>query len=150
MQQYISDHTTLKIAVKEAERNSAIALLQQHNLPVSDLDEDKLLYILMDGEKLIGTAGLEIFEDCALLRSVSVAKAEQGKGYGKMINEAIEKYAKESGIECMYLLTTTAKIFFDRQGYCVIERDAAPVPVKQTAEFSSLCPASAVVMKKRI
>ena len=140
----------LKIAVSETERQEAINLLLQHGLPVSDIDDDKLLYLLVDGEKTIGTAGLEIFEDCALLRSVSVIKEEQGKGYGKIINDEIEKYVKESGINCLYLLTTTAKVFFDKQGYCVISREESPEAVKQTAEFISLCPASAVVMKKRI
>ena len=140
----------LKIAVSETERQEAINLLQQHGLPVSDIDDDKLLYLLMDGEKIIGTAGLEIFEDCALLRSVSVIKEEQGKGYGKVINEQIEKYVKESGINCLYLLTATAKDFFDKQGYCVIKREESPEALKQTAAFTSLCPASAMVMKKRI
>ncbi len=140
----------LKIAVSETERQEAINLLQQHGLPVSDIDDDKLLYLLMDGEKIIGTAGLEIFEDCALLRSVSVIKEEQGKGYGKVINSAIEKYVNESGINCLYLLTCTAKGFFEKQGYCVINREESPEALKQTAEFTSLCPVSAVVMKKRI
>ena len=140
----------LKIAVTETERQQAIALLQKQQLPTSDIDDDKLLYLLLDGERVIGTAGLEIFDDCALLRSVSVTKEEQGKGYGRFINEAIENYTKESGINCLYLLTTTAKDFFDKQGYCVIKREDTPEAVKQTAEFTSLCPASAVVMKKRI
>jgi amino-acid N-acetyltransferase len=146
----ILNSPVLKIAVSETERQEAINLLQQHGLPVSDIDDDKLLYLLMDGEKIIGTAGLEIFEDCALLRSVSVIKEEQGKGYGKIINQQIEKYVKESGINCLYLLTTTAKDFFDKQGYCIIKREESPEALKQTAEFTSLCPSSAVVMKKRI
>jgi len=140
----------LKIALSEKEKQAAIDLLNQHRLPTTDLDDDKLIYLLVDGEKIIGTAGLEIFDDCALLRSVSVIKEEQGKGYGKIINEQIESYAKESGINCLYLLTTTAKDFFDKQGYCVIKRDESPEALKQTAEFTSLCPSSAVVMKKRI
>ncbi|MBS1510928.1 MAG: GNAT family N-acetyltransferase [Bacteroidetes bacterium] len=140
----------LKIALTTEEREQAIQLLQQHQLPVADIDDDKLLYLLLDGETVIGTAGLEIFEDCALLRSVSVNQEQQGKGYGKFLNETLEQYAKESGINCMYLLTTTAKDFFDRQGYCVITREEAPTAIKATAEFSSLCPSSAVVMKKRL
>lgn len=150
MQQKISDAISLKIALTNPERNLAIELLQQQHLPVSDLDDDKLLYLLVKDEKVIGTAGLEIFEDCALLRSVSVIKEEQGKGYGKVINREIENYAKESGITCLYLLTTTAKDFFDGQGYCAINREDSPDALKQTSEFTSLCPASAVVMKKRI
>ena len=140
----------LKIAVTEKERLQAIAILQQQQLPTSDIDEDKLLYLLMNGENAIGTAGLEIFDDCALLRSVSIIKEEQGKGFGSIINEEIENYAKQSGINCMYLLTTTAKDFFDKQGYCVIKREDSPLAIKETAEFTSLCPSTAVVMKKRI
>jgi amino-acid N-acetyltransferase len=145
----ISNALQLKVVVNEEEKQQAITLLQQQQLPVSDIDKDKILYLLKDAERTIGTVGLEIFEDCALLRSVSVVKEEQGKGYGKYINEEIEKYVREAGINCLYLLTTTAKGFFEKQGYCVISREEVPVSVKQTAEFSSLCPASAVKMKKK-
>ncbi len=140
----------LKIAVNEKERREAIALLQQHQLPTSDIDRDKLLYLLYKGEKVIGTAGLEIFEDCALLRSVSVIKKEQGKGFGRIINEEMEKFVKESGISCLYLITTSAKDFFDKLGYCIINREDSLLAIKQTAEFTSLCPSTAIVMKKRI
>lgn len=140
----------LKKALTRKERQAVISLLQQQNLPVADIGEDKLLYLLMDGEQVIGTAGLEIFEGCALLRSVSIIKEEQGRGLGRLINEWIENQAKEKGIRCMYLLTTTAKNFFTKQGYLSIARDEAPDVIKQTTEFSSLCPSSAVVMKKNI
>ena len=149
----IPDNTaslTLKIAVSNEERNTAIELLKQSKLPTADIDEDKLLYLLVDGERVIGTSGLEIFDDCALLRSVSIVKEERGKGHGKFMNEEIENFAKESGINCMYLITTTAEGFFDKQGYCAIKREEAHNAIKQTAEFTSLCPSSAVVMKKRI
>ena len=146
----IANSLRLKVAVSETERQQVIDLLQQQDLPVVDIDEDKVLYLLMDGDGVIGTVGLDLFEDCALLRSVSVIKEEQGKGHGKFINDEIEKYVKESGINCLYLLTTTARGFFDKQGYCAIDRSEAPFAVQQTAEFTSLCPASAVLMKKRI
>ncbi len=140
----------LKIAVSEKERQGVISLLEQSKLPVSDITEDSLLYLLLDGDKMIGTAGLEIFDDCALLRSVSIAKEEQGKGYGRSLNEQVESFAKESGINCMYLITHTAKDFFDSQGYCAIDRTTAPDTIKQTEQFTGLCPSTAVVMKKRI
>ena len=140
----------LKIAVTEKERQDAIDLLNQQKLPVSDIHEDTLLYLLLDGEKMIGTAGLEIFDDCALLRSVSLVQDVRGKGYGRMLNEQLEYFAKESGINCMYLITTAAEKFFSKQGYCVIDRETAPDVIKQTDQFLGLCPSSAIVMKKRI
>lgn len=150
MQKGTTTLLSLSIALSTEERQQAIELLQQHNLPTQDLDGDKLLYVLKQGERNIGTAGLEIFDDCGLLRSVSILKEELGKGYGKFLNEAIEQYAKESGINCLYLLTTTAEHFFDKQGYCKIKREDAPEAIRLTTEFASLCPSSAVVMKKRL
>ena len=150
MNAIINNQLTLTIALTDEDRQQAINMLHQLNLPTSDIDEDKLLYLLKNNDSVIGTAGLEIFEDCGLLRSVSIVKEEQGKGYGKFLNEALETYAAESGINCLYLLTTTAKDFFNKQGYCFIEREKAPASVKQTAEFTLLCPSSAVVMKKRL
>ncbi|MEO6539477.1 MAG: arsenic resistance N-acetyltransferase ArsN2 [Ferruginibacter sp.] len=140
----------LKIAVEENERQQVLQLLQAQKLPVADINEASLLYLLLDEDRAIGTAGLDIFDDCAMLRSVSVIAGVQRKGYGSSANIQIEKLAKESGINCMYLITTTAKEFFEHQGYCVIERETAPDAIKQTAQFSGLCPSTAVVMKKRI
>lgn len=140
----------LQVAAGEQQRRQVIALLEQHKLPVSDIDDDKILYLLQDGEDVVGTVGLEIFEDCALLRSVSVVKEKQGKGYGAFMNAAIEQYVKDAGISCLYLLTTSARNFFDKQGYCAISREEAPAAIKQSQEFTSLCPSSAVLMKKKI
>ncbi len=140
----------LKIAATEKERRDVFALLKEQGLPVSDITNKTLLYLLLEGEKIIGTAGLDIFDDCALLRSVSVAKELQGNGYGRSMNEQIVGFAKDSGINCIYLITTTAKDFFERQGYCVIDRATAPEAIQQTDQFSGLCPSTAIVMKKRI
>lgn len=140
----------LKIAVRREERQQAINMLENHGLPISDIQEDTLLYVLYNNSKIMGTGGLEIFEDCALLRSVSVIKEAKGKGYGTFIVDSLESFAKESGINCLYLITTTAKDFFDRHGFCTINREEVPPAIKQTAQFSSLCPSTAVVMKKRI
>jgi len=140
----------LKIAVDENERQQVLRFLQDQKLPVSDITEDTLLYQLRDGDRLIGTAGLDISDDCALLRSVSVIAGAQGKGNGRSLNDQIESFAKNSGINCMYLITTTAKDFFEHQGYCVIKREEAPDVIKQTEQFTGLCPSSAIVMKKHL
>lgn len=150
MKTELSASPVLKIALFEQERQEVIDLLQQQKLPVTDIKEDTILYLLLDGDKVTGTVGLDIFDDCALLRSLSVVADARGKGYGNILNEQIERFAKESGINCMYLITNTAKDFFERQGYCVIDRATAPDAIKQTDQFTGLCPSSAAVMKKRI
>lgn len=140
----------LQLVKNDDERNLLIELLRQHNLPTADIDKGKQLYLLTDGDRVIGTAGLEIFDDCGLLRSVSIVKQEQGKSYGTIINNEIEKIAQQQNTSALYLLTTGAKQFFSKHGYILIDRNEAPLSIKQTTEFSSLCPSSAIVMKKKL
>lgn len=142
--------TALKMAATQTERQEVMDLLQQQKLPVSDIKEETLLYTLAEGDNVIGTAGLDIFEGCALLRSVSVLGDTRGKGYGKILTGKVEQLAKENGISSMYLITHTAKDFFERQGYLVIDRTTAPDAIKETDQFTGLCPSSAVVMRKDI
>jgi amino-acid N-acetyltransferase len=58
--------------------------------------------------------------------------------------------ARADGARQLVLLTETAQPFFVQLGYQVIERDDAPGEVKRSAEFASLCPASAVCMTKSL
>jgi amino-acid N-acetyltransferase len=138
------------IPVKDNLKQKVIALLQESNLPVSDLDEQKELFAVLQNNEVAGTGGLELFANCGLLRSVSVRKDLQGKGLGKFINRELEKISKQRGIDCIYLLTTTAKDFFSKEGYEVIARDDVPESIKNTTEFSTVCPSSATVMKKNL
>lgn len=56
--------------------------------------------------------------------------------------------ARTHGIKSVYLLTTTAADYFPRMGFARIERDEVPVAVQQSTEFRTLCPASAVAMRR--
>ena len=145
-----SNNCTLEAVKGKEEVQQVIELLQQQNLPVSDIDESKLLFFVKDGDKVIGTAGFEVFDNCALVRSVSVIKEAHGKGYGKLINNKLENFAKEKNITSLYLLTTTAKDFFEKQGYTIVNREEVPESIQRTTEFSSICPSSAIVMKKEL
>jgi amino-acid N-acetyltransferase len=135
----------------EPRKEELIRLLQANRLPVDDLDESKELYAVIDEhDVLLGCGGLEYAENTALVRSVAVSKDARGKGLGWFINQELEKIAVSKGISSLFLLTTTAKDFFEKQGYKQIDREEAPETIKATAEFSSLCPASAIVMVKNV
>jgi amino-acid N-acetyltransferase len=97
---------------------------------------------------LVGFGGLEIFGNLALLRSVAVGKEFQGKKAGRFICNWIEDWARNNQISELYLLTTTAPDFFAHLNYRVIQRDEFPEPLRQTSQFSQLCPASSICMKK--
>ena len=50
----------------------------------------------------------------------------------------------------MFLLTTTAEQVLPAIWFRVIARDEVPASVQASVEFHSACPASAVVMRKRL
>lgn len=126
------------------------SFLTEYDLPHSDLSEDKLdhFIVLKNEQEIIGTVGLELFPPFALLRSLAVAKNERSKKLGAALVTQLEAYAKTKEISEIYLLTTTAETFFHARNYETINRDTAPDAIKQTSEFSSICPASAAVMRK--
>jgi len=125
-----------------------LALLQENDLPVDDLDENKTLFACVSKEHLIGTGGLEFFGNCALLRSISIRRDLQKRGLGKFMVGELETIAKQKQINCLYLLTTTAKDFFTKEGYETVDRERAPIEIKNTTEFSSICPSTATMMRK--
>jgi len=129
-------------------RKEVVQLLQENNLPVEYLDDDKKLFALIGENGIIGTGGLEYFEDSALLRSVTVKESDRGWGFGKIIVSELESLCEEKNIKNIYLLTETAKGFFEKLGYELVDRSFVPAEIKDTTEFSQLCPSSAIVMKK--
>lgn len=129
-------------------REPIINLLKENTLPVDDIGENTSLFGFMDDNTLLGSAGLEVFDDCALIRSISIQKSLQGKGFGVILQKELEQVAQSKNIRCLYLLTTTAEGFFKKQGFITIQRDEVPATIRSTSEFSSVCPSSAIVMKK--
>ncbi|HEU4903067.1 MAG TPA: arsenic resistance N-acetyltransferase ArsN2 [Flavisolibacter sp.] len=129
---------------------NVLDLLVRANLPVQDIGEHTELFELKADSELIGTIGLEHNGTVGLLRSLGVQEGSRGKGYGEQLVNFLEETAKERGIETLYLLTTTAAAFFSKRGYQVIGREAVPLFVQQTTEFSSVCPSSATIMKKQL
>jgi amino-acid N-acetyltransferase len=94
--------------------------------------------------------GLELYGDVALLRSLVVARQARSNGAGAALTEAAERLAVESGVNIVYLLTTTAERFFSARGYQKIDRAQAPKAIQGTSQFSGLCPSSAVLMMKQL
>ena len=97
---------------------------------------------------LTGVVGLELINNNALLRSLAVIEPHRSKGLATQLLKEIEKYARSNQVDTLYLLTLTAERFFTKRGYRKTDRKSAPAAIQETAEFKSLCPATAVCMKK--
>ena len=123
-------------------------LLQAANLPVSDLGQDgQFLYLFTVDEAEAGTGGFEFHNNHALIRSVSVTNNTRSQGIGSEILSHLKDSARSMGATDFYLLTTNAAAFFERHGFTPINRSEAPEPIRKSTEFSSVCPASAVLMR---
>lgn len=138
--------------VQQPTASAVKRLLHEAELPSSDLTEAHLQNFLGWGadDALDGVVGLELYQPVALLRSLAVASRSRGRGVGSKLLAEAERYARAREVKEIYLLTTTAERFFARSGYERVLREAAPQAIRETQEFSSLCPVSAVVMRKRI
>ncbi len=127
-------------------------LLAECELPHQDLTPSHLqhFWTLRDGAMLAGVVGLELHNNVGLLRSLAVPTQHRGKGLGSNLVRKAEAYARLQGVEELYLLTTTADEFFAGLGYEKTDRGSAPGAIRETTEFKSLCPDSAVCMVKRL
>ena len=123
-------------------------LLKKVNLPVQGVEEhlDNFV-VLVDNKSLIGTGGLEIYNDKALLRSLAIHPDYQKKGYGQQLYRYIIENARKQNITELYLLTETAERFFTAMGFKKISRELVNEQVKTSEEFRSVCPTSAACMR---
>jgi amino-acid N-acetyltransferase len=132
-----------------ADAESIRDLLRRNRLPVDDLAASRAEFVVAcDGERIIGAGALERFGSAALLRSVAVEARWRGSGTGGLMVRDLERRARETGVSELFLLTETAVGFFAHHGYAVVDRNCAPEGIRASAQFRSLCPASAVCMRK--
>ncbi|MCL5039708.1 MAG: arsenic resistance N-acetyltransferase ArsN2 [Firmicutes bacterium] len=122
-------------------------LLSESGLPQAGAQEHLAGFLLAFRQgRLVGTAGLERYDNAALLRSVAVAEGERGKGLGQELVRRLLDQARVEGKEMVVLLTTTAASFFPRFGFRTVTREDIPPSVRASQEFQGACPASAAVM----
>jgi len=148
------NHQGKKTSIRKAEKTDYEQiknLLQSVDLPIEGVREAiNNFLMLFDDRQLIGTVGLEIYGKKALLRSLAVATAQQGNGYGQKLCHSIIDRARELNITELYLLTENAEGFFAAQDFKTISREMADNDVKTSIEFQSLCPESAICMILRV
>ena len=129
-----------------------MSLLHAAGLPVEDFSESIFgdFLVASSGPVVAGCIGLESFPTIGLLRSLAVDPGVRDAGIGRRLVGELEARASRRGIEELWLLTIDADRYFSKLGYRVQERHAAPEVIRQTAEFSRLCPDDAVLMKKKL
>ena len=142
--------STLQKAIA-TDRTNVLNLLNALHLPTVDLPSSLDNFIIAkETNTVIGTGGIEQFGQVALLRSLAVATDQQGKGLGDLLYLALMELAESKGVHQVFLITNTAADFFAKRGFTKIERTLVPEVIQNTAQFTSVCPSSAIVMYKEI
>lgn len=126
------------------------SLLAEAGLPTDDLDGAARLFAMDANRAIVGYGGLEGNGPDLMVRSVVVPASQRGRGHGGMIAEALAGQARADGAERLWLLTTSADGFFADRVWTVMDRASAPDAVRSSRQYSGLCPASAVLMCRRL
>ncbi|HNR08109.1 MAG TPA: arsenic resistance N-acetyltransferase ArsN2 [Saprospiraceae bacterium] len=123
--------------------------LKQAKLVYQDLDPAlRHFFVARANGQFQGCIGLEHYGHSGLLRSMWVDEGYRNQGIAGALVAKLEGYASSLGLHALYLLTETAESYFGKRGFQQMDRDLTPEELKASAEFKSLCPASAKLMVK--
>lgn len=130
-----------------ADLPDVLALLERSRLPPDGLAPHVAsTMVAKDRGRIVGSAALELYGRVGLLRSVAVDDHLRGRGLGVRLVAAALDLARARGLHTVYLLTETAGGFFPRFGFRPVTRGDIDPAALQSVEFTTLCPASALVM----
>lgn len=128
------------------------AALGAASLPADDIDlPGRTFYrFTSPAGEVVGYGGVELYGSDALLRSIVVQPGHRRHGYGKAVVARLMAEAGAAKVKAAYLLTTSAKAFFEKAGFTVIDRAAAPAAILGTTQVAGLCPASASLLVRTL
>lgn len=120
-------------------------------LTVSDLAPGRLqemveFIVARAGVAMAGVVGLERHGDAALLRSLAVAPWARSRGTARNLLLRAIASAQVGGAKQAYLLTTTARGYFEGCGFEACGRDQVPTAILCSPTVAAQCPESATCM----
>jgi amino-acid N-acetyltransferase len=120
------------------------AMLAGNALPIDDCAEQADNFFgIFEGDRLIAAGGLQPAGEFFLLRSVVVDPGYRGRGLARELSVFLLDLAEAAGSPAVYLLTETAADYFARLGFEPVAREQVPEAIRQTRQFTTLCPDSA-------
>ena len=132
----------------EPDRMIVRQLLAMVNLPADSVETGTTtFYVASRNGNVVGIAGFEFYGMDVLLRSVAVHPQHQNRGIGERIADFMISTARDRHFSRVVLLTETAEKFFARKGFRIVDRSSIiNDALRQSAEFTVVCPISAVCM----
>jgi L-amino acid N-acyltransferase YncA len=139
------------LPAKPGDMPAILHLITSLDLPPEGIQEAmEYFWVAREGTDIVGTVGLEVYANLALLRSLAVVPGRQGSGLGRALMDTVLSYLTERQFRAVYLLTTTAESFFTRYDFRTISRSEVPAIVQQSIEFQAACPETATCMVRTL
>ena len=135
-------------AAHRGDLESVLFLLEASHLPADGVEEafGPNFVIAQANDEIVGVAGVELHTPWGLLRSVAVRDDMRGTGLGRVLVENRIEWARMRALAGLGLFTIDAAPFFDHLGFERIGRGEIPAPLRDSSEFSLVCPVSADVL----
>lgn len=129
-----------------------VTALRAARLPTEDLAESgQSFFSFSDADgAAVGFGGYLLADGDALLRSIVVLPSQRRRGLGSEILTRLLARAGADAARTAWLLTMDSEAFFARHAFVRRERAEAPPSIAATPQFTSVCPASAVLMCRRL
>ena len=127
-------------------------LLEACALPTADLTPALMgrFCLAERAGQMVGVVALENLDGHGLLRSLAVPPAQRRLGLAARLVDWCAQEGRQSGIDALYLLTTTAADYFRARGYVDTPRSDVPPAVAAHPQFTGLCPCSATCLSLRL
>jgi len=136
---------------KSSDLEQLVRFLEANGLTTAGVESCYAKFVIATDEKgtLLGVAGLEMYGQSALLRSVVVEKNSRRMGHGRALVDAVLRNAKQNGVYTIYLLTESAFNYFKNLGFDLVDRKDIDEAVMASLEFTE-CRSTALAMRKTI
>lgn len=128
-------------AAKRPDLPAIERLLTANDLPTAGVRDHLAGFLVAEAEgQIVGAAGVEVYGQAALLRSVVVDGGYRGRGLAGRFVRALLDSASERGLDRVFLLTTGAAGYFRRHGFDAIPRAELPASLSASKELQDgLC-----------
>lgn len=119
------------------------------SLPTEDIAEDGRRFFRFESDgAAIGYGGYEAYGQDALIRSIVVLAGHRGKGWGQALTGQLLADLAQQGVAQAFLLTTDARIFFERLGFTSMQRQDAPASILATQQATHICSSAALLCRR--
>ncbi|MGE5417717.1 MAG: GNAT family N-acetyltransferase [Acidobacteriota bacterium] len=129
------------------ELEQVMLLLTTCSLTTVGMDKHfETYWVIRDKGRIVGSVGLEVYENSGMLRSFAVHPDYRNLGLGRALAGTLMEYARSIGLDKIFLLTKTAPLYFARLGFQAIDESLVEPAVSDSLLFKEVCCEHEVIM----